>query len=92
MYTFLFALLLFAPVAAILSTLVYAVCMVRRGMSARRAVLRQFCAFLVVGVLCCAGAVGISAAGPDTAEVSDARPLRRMMDLPRVWRISAPRS
>lgn len=53
MYTFLFALLLFAPVAAILSTLVYAVCMVRRGMSARRAVLRQFCAFLVVGVLCC---------------------------------------
>lgn len=34
MYTFLFALLLFAPVAAILSTLVYAVCMVRRGMSA----------------------------------------------------------
>ena len=45
MYTFLFALLLFAPVAAILSTLVYAVCMVRRGMSARRAVLRQFCAF-----------------------------------------------
>lgn len=72
MYTFLFALLLFLPVAAILSTLVYAVCMVRRGMPARRAVLRQFCAFFVAGVLCCAGAVGISAAGPDTAEVSDA--------------------
>ena len=71
MNTFIFALLMLAPFAAVIATITYAVKLVRNGHAPKSAITRQLAAFAICGVIICGAAVGVSAAGNDSSAEAD---------------------
>lgn len=63
MNTFISALLMLAPLSALIATITYAVNLVRRGHAPKSAITRQLAAFAICGVIICGAAAGVSAQG-----------------------------
>lgn len=62
------AIIMLAPFAVLVATVVYAIRLVRTGVSAKKALLRQICAFICAGVIICIGTAAAPAmAADDTA-------------------------
>ncbi len=68
MTTFITAMLALAPFAVLMATVTYAIRLVRTGISAKRALVRQICLFIAAGAVICICAANLPvAAAEDTA-------------------------
>lgn len=68
MTTFITAMLALAPFAVLIATVTYAIRLVRTGIPAKRALVRQICMFLIAGAVICICAANVPvAAAEDTA-------------------------
>lgn len=66
------AIIMLAPFAVLVATVVYAIRLVRTGVSAKQALLRQICAFICAGVIICIGTAAAPAMAAEDVATEDA--------------------
>ena len=66
------AIIMLAPFAVLVATVAYAIRLVRTGVSAKKALLRQICAFICAGVIICIGTAAAPAMAADDAAADTA--------------------
>lgn len=64
------AILFMAPFAVLVATVTYAIRLVRTGVSAKRALVRQLCMFVAAGAVICIGTAALPASAAESADAA----------------------